>query len=71
MQCLEGRLPLTPETFFVELTDILRSYCEARFDVRATEATTPEFLGRIRANPLLTPEQQTALADFRKNGSKF
>jgi len=48
----------------VELTDILRGYCEARFQLRAAEETTPEFLVSIGGNPMLTADQRRALADF-------
>lgn len=65
VQELLNRLPLDPETFFVELTDILRRYCEARaLAPHATAATTPEFLEAVRRNPNLTLEQQQALRGF-------
>ena len=64
MQEIEDRLPLDAELFFVELTDILRGYCEARFQLRAAKETTPEFLVSIGGNPMLTAEERHALADF-------
>jgi hypothetical protein len=64
MQWLEDALPLSAEEFFVRLTDILRRYCEARFGIRATETTTPEFLAMIRGDSTLSAEQRRALEDF-------
>ena len=64
MQKLEDALPLTAEDFFVRLTDILRGYSEARFGIRATEATTPEFLVMIRGDATLSADQRRALEEF-------
>ena len=64
LQDLEQKLPLPPEDFFVIITDILRRYCEARFQVRATESTTPEFLETLRLFPEFTPDQRRALTEF-------
>lgn len=63
LDALAGRLPLAAEAFFVALTDIVRAYCEARFDMRATEATTPEFLAAMGRDERLTPEQRSRLAE--------
>jgi len=64
LQDLEQKLPLPPENFFVAITDIVRRYCEARFQVRATESTTPEFLETLRLFPEFTPDQRRALTEF-------
>ncbi len=61
---LEAALPLPAEPLFVRLTDLVRSYCEERFGLRATEATTPEFMRMLRDNPLLTQPQQERLGDM-------
>ncbi len=61
---VEMRLPLSAEEFFVVLPDILRDYCEERFEVRAAEATTPECLEAIRRHPDLPPPQRQALGEF-------
>jgi len=42
------------EPFFVELSGILRTYIERRFDVRAPELTTEEFLLQAATNDALT-----------------
>ena len=59
---LEGALPLEPERFFVRYTDIIRHYGDARFDLHATEATTPELLERLRRLSELTFEQRQAVS---------
>ena len=59
---LEEALPLEPERFFVRYTDIVRHYGDARFDLRATEATTPELLERLRRLSELTLEQRQAVS---------
>ncbi|MFW5893783.1 MAG: hypothetical protein ACOCUY_01450 [Verrucomicrobiota bacterium] len=61
LQKLEARLPMEPNPFYVELTDILRSYAEQRFDIRAAEQTTPEFLRSIARNPDIQTEHRQAL----------
>lgn len=61
LQKLEARLPIEPTPFYVELTDILRNYAEQRFDTRAAEQTTPEFLRSIAQNPNLQAEHRQAL----------
>lgn len=61
LQKLEARLPMAPAPFYVELTDILRSYAEQRFHIRAAEQTTPEFLRSIARNPDIRTEHRQAL----------
>ena len=43
------------EQYFVELTDILRTYISRRFDVSAPEMTTQQFLTEAAENPVLAP----------------
>jgi hypothetical protein len=62
LQELEGALPLEPERFFVRYTDVVRHYGDARFDLHATEATTPELLERLRRLSELTFEQRQAVS---------
>lgn len=62
---LEDRLPLEPNVFFVELTDIVRRYIEAACELPATEQTTPEFLREIdRDDSPLRAAHRLLLADF-------
>ncbi len=61
LQKLEARLPMAPAPFYVELTDILRTYAEQRFHIRAAEQTTPEFLRSISRNPDIRTEHRQAL----------
>lgn len=53
-----------PHAFFVRLSDIVRRYVELRFDLRAPERTTPEFLEEARAHPTLSDAHRTLLAQF-------
>lgn len=50
--------------FWVRLSDIVRQYVERRFDLRAPERTTPEFLHEARANASLSEAHRTLLAQF-------
>jgi hypothetical protein len=56
--------PEKVDAFFVELSSIVRWYLEDRFDLRAPELTTEEFLGSMSGSPDLTPEHQPLLRDF-------
>ena len=50
--------------YYVDLSAILRYYIEGRFDLRAPERTTPEFLNEIAGEGYFTPEQEVFLARF-------
>lgn len=52
------------EAFFVELSAIIRRYLEDRFELRAPELTTEEFLEVASASPELTGEHQRMLREF-------
>ena len=45
--------PVTPDSFFVSLTDILRVYLERRYKIRAPEKTREEFIVDLRQNDLV------------------
>src|SRR5260221_7721292 len=53
-----------PKEFCIAVSDTLRWYLEERFDFRAPERTTEEFLHELRATPLLTPDQKDSLVEF-------
>ena len=53
-----------PEPFIVAVSNTLRLYLEERFDFRAPERTTEEFLNELHTNPLLLPRQKQSLSDF-------
>ena len=61
LQNLESRLPMDPAPFYVELTDILRTYVEQRFHIRAAEQTTPEFLRSIARKHDIQADHRQAL----------
>ena len=52
------------EEFYVRLSDIVRTYLEMRFHLRAPEMTTEEFLQAAQRDPQLAPPQRSALATF-------
>ncbi len=52
------------QTFYVELTGIVRRYLERSTGVRAPEQTTAEFLRAMRAHPAFGPEERQRLAAF-------
>lgn len=53
-----------PKQFCIMVSDTLRWYLEQRFDFRAPERTTEEFLNELRDTPLLAPDQKNSLVDF-------
>jgi hypothetical protein len=55
-----------PKAFCIAVSDTLRWYLEERFDFRAPERTTEEFLHELKATTLLTPDQKDSLVEFLK-----
>ncbi len=52
------------DAWFVELSGIVRSYLEHRYDIRAPELTTEEFLQAASRAPELTGGHRTQLSQF-------
>jgi hypothetical protein len=65
-QKLEQALALItqPKPFVVAVSDTARAYLEERFDFRAPERTTEEFLRELAGTKLLLPEQKESLGGF-------
>lgn len=53
-----------PKPFCIAVSDALRQYLEERFNFRAPERTTEEFVAELRATALLNPEQKKILGEF-------
>ena len=53
-----------PRLFCIEVSSILRIYLEERFDFRAPERTTEEFLLELQSTRRLAPEQKESLGAF-------
>ncbi len=53
-----------PKSFCILVSDTVRLYLEERFDFRAPERTTEEFLRELSATDLLTIEQKESLGRF-------
>jgi len=53
-----------PEPFCTRLSEVVRTYLEERFGLRAPEQTTEEFLAALPASPDLDPELQRLLGEF-------
>jgi len=53
-----------PRLFCFEVSETLRVYLEDRFQLRAPERTTEEFLVELQASSALNREQKQSLADF-------
>ena len=53
-----------PKPFCILVSDTIRSYLEERFDFRAPERTTEEFLHELQDTDLLSPEQKESLGRF-------
>jgi len=65
-QKLQAALSLIqdPRLFCIEVSTIARIYLEERFDFRAPERTTEEFLAELQSTSLLTPDQKESLGQF-------
>ncbi|MEY4385400.1 MAG: hypothetical protein RLY20_683 [Verrucomicrobiota bacterium] len=65
-QALDDALKLLaePKPFVVAVSSVLRTYLEERFQFRAPERTTEEFLHELQATPLLDKKQKESLSDF-------
>lgn len=53
-----------PRQFAFEVSDTVRWYLEERFDLRAPERTTEEFLVELQDSPVLSPDHKASLAQF-------
>jgi hypothetical protein len=53
-----------PKPFIVAVSDTIRLYLEERFDFRAPERTTEEFLIELQSSHWLTAPQKDSLAEF-------
>jgi hypothetical protein len=53
-----------PKPFVVAVSDTARSYLEERFNFRAPERTTEEFLRELAGTKLLLPDQKDSLGNF-------
>lgn len=56
-----------PKTYYIELSDIVRHYLENRFNIRAPEMTTEEFLLKVKEDSALSLENKGLLRDFLTN----
>ncbi len=65
-QKLEEALALIaqPKPFVIAVSDTARYYLEERFDFRAPERTTEEFLHELQRTDLLSRDQKLSLGDF-------
>ncbi len=65
-QKLEEALSLLtqPRPFCILVSDTVRWYLEERFNFRAPERTTEEFLHELQGTNLLLPDQKTSLGEF-------
>jgi hypothetical protein len=53
-----------PKPFCIAVSDVSRVYLEERFNFRAPERTTEEFLRELAGTDLLTPDQKDSLSRF-------
>lgn len=53
-----------PKPFVIAVSDAARGYLEERFDFRAPERTTEEFLYELQETDRLTRDQKESLGDF-------
>jgi len=50
--------------YFSALSDIIRRYIEARFNIQAPEMTTEEFLNSLKSNPSIDTKHKETLKKF-------
>ena len=50
--------------YYSELSDIIRCYIEGRFDIKAPEMTTEEFLVYLRESNILSGQHKNLLREF-------
>ncbi len=55
------------QAYYIELSDIVRHYLENRFNIRAPEMTTEEFLVKLKDDSALSLEHKGLLRDFLLN----
>lgn len=55
---------LEPYTFSVAVSDVLRTYISAHFNLHATQQTSPEFLASIATSARFTDDDRRLLAAF-------
>ena len=55
------------DAWYVELSAVIRQYLEGRYDIRAPELTTEEFMQVAARNPGLTPAHRDLLAAFMRD----
>jgi hypothetical protein len=53
-----------PRPFCIAVSDAVRFYLEERFDLRAPERTTEEFLDELQSSPVLMFDQKQTLGEF-------
>ena len=53
-----------PKPFCILVSDAVRLYLEERFELRASESTTEEFLSELRTRPVLSTAQKLSLGEF-------
>ena len=58
------RASASPRQFSILVSSAIRDYLEERFDFRAPERTTEEFLYELQGSQLLTLDQKKSLEDF-------
>ncbi len=56
-----------PKPFCIAVSDTLRVYLEERFEFRAPERTTEEFLYELQGTDRLTRDQKESLGNFLQN----
>lgn len=52
------------QTFFVELTDVIRHYIEKKYEIHATSQTTEEFLHNIQKQRVFSETEKQLLEEF-------
>jgi hypothetical protein len=64
LRVLPRTTPAQVEAFYVEVSQVLRTYLEERFGLHAPERTTEEFLSELEQGSALSTDQRRALQRF-------
>ena len=55
---------LTAKNYFVELSNVVRSFIEERYQIRAQTETTEEFFDELKEHPIFDEKMQNLLKSF-------
>lgn len=61
---------ISPEQFYVSLTQVFRSYIESYYGLPAEKMTTEEFFQKLKGNPIINEQSTTAIKNFLESADQ-